>query len=454
MNFVTLTYAVFLPPVVIGYWLLPRSAGRWWLIGASLVFYGSWNPIYVPGFLALLTVNYLLGLLAPSRPRLAIVLAVCADLGLLGTFKYLDWLLGSAGLVWRWLTDRPLPWSPIGLILPLAISFVTFTMLAYVIDTAKGGAPERSWSRFALFVCFFPHLIAGPIMRGREFLPQVNRPRPFQMSHLRLALPFLVSGFAKKVLGDNLAPYVQATFAHIGTTSTVGLWLGILAFAFQILFDFSGYTGLALGSAALLGFHLPRNFDWPYRSGSVQEFWRRWHMTLSRWLRDYLYIPLGGSRHGPARTYLALAVTMLLGGLWHGAGYTFIIWGAWHGVGLAIHRFWSRERGFHLSAPLGWAVTFVFVLIGWVFFRASSLADALAFVQGMLIPRGGSIEVPGLVAVLLLAGVVFQWGSLTAWLRGVFPRSSMRRALALGTAVAVLVLLMPSTTPPFIYFQF
>ena len=454
MNFVTLTYALFLPIVVGGYWILPRRAGRWFLIVASLIFYGSWNPIYVPGFVVLLTANYLLGLLAAARPRLAIVLAVGIDLGLLAAFKYLDWLLGTAGLVWRWMIGRPLPWTPIGLILPLAISFVTFTMLAYVIDVGRGRAPERTWSRFALFVAFFPHLIAGPIMRAREFLPQVHRPRPFSITHLRLALPFLVSGFAKKVLGDNLAPYVQTTFAHTGSTSTIGLWLGVLAFAFQILFDFSGYTDLALGSAALLGFHLPRNFDWPYRSGSLQEFWRRWHMTLSRWLRDYLYIPLGGSRHGPLRTYLALSATMLLGGLWHGAGFTFIIWGAWHGFGLAIHRFWSRERGLHLPSLMGWLLTFIFVLMGWVFFRANTLSDALTFLKGMLIPQSGTEAVPGSVAVLLLGAVVFQWPPLTGWLRRALPRRSARRQLAYGLAVAAVLMLMPSTTPPFIYFQF
>ena len=454
MNFVTLTYALFLLVVVSGYWLIPLRWGKWWLLGASLVFYGSWNPIYVPGFVLLLTVNYWLGLASVRRPRMAVTLAVGLDLSVLGVFKYLDWVLGWAGMPWRWLTGQPLPWSPFGLVLPLAISFVTFTMLAYVIDTSRGRPPERNWSTFATFVMFFPHLIAGPIMRAREFLPQLHRPRPFMMSHLRLALPFLVSGLAKKVLGDDLAPFVQQTFNHVGDTSTVGLWLGVLAFAFQILLDFSGYTDLALGSAALLGFHLPRNFDWPYRSGSLQEFWRRWHMTLSRWLRDYVYIPLGGSRHGPARTYAALMATMLLGGLWHGAGFTFIVWGAWHGAGLAVHRYWSRERGHHLGRVAGWLLTFVFVLVGWVFFRAATMDDAMTYLSGMFLPRSGEVFVAAPAAVALIAAVVAQWLPVTHWLRHALPRGSARRQLAFGVVVAAAVLLMPPATPPFIYFQF
>jgi len=456
MNFVTLSYALFLVLVVAVYWLLPRRIGRWFLIAASLAFYGSWNVLYVPGFVALVVANWALGLLAVTRPRLAVIATVTLDLGLLAIFKYLDWVLGSsAGLLDLFTGDRP-QWGALGLILPLAISFVTFTMLAYVIDIGRGAKPERNLGRYTLFVTFFPHLIAGPIMRGYEFLPQVRHPRPLSLVHFRLALPLLVSGFIKKVLGDNLAPSVNAVFADPGAFASPFVWIGILAFAFQIFLDFSGYTDIALGSAHLLGFRLPLNFNWPYRATSIQDFWRRWHMTLSRWLRDYLYIPLGGSRHGPARTYLALILTMLLGGLWHGAGFTFLVWGLWHGVGLAVHRWWQRDRSNPLPVPtpLAWLMTFVFVLIGWVFFRAESMPAALQTLGRALSFDLSGQQLPVFVTLLCLVLLAGQWPGWVELFGRVFPSGSARRYLAYGTAVAAAVMLMPVQTISFIYFQF
>jgi alginate O-acetyltransferase complex protein AlgI len=456
VNFVTLSYAVFLVVVVVIYWLLPRRVGRWFLVAASLVFYGSWNALYVPGFVALLIANWAFGLLAVTRPRLAVVATIVLDLGLLALFKYADWLIGSSAGLLEMVTGQRQRWELLGFVLPLAISFVTFTMLAYVIDIARGARPERNLGRFALFVTFFPHLIAGPIMRGYEFLPQVRHPRPLAMVHLRLALPLLVGGFLKKVLGDNLAPSVNAVFAEPASFATPFVWVGILAFAFQIYLDFSGYTDIALGSAHLLGFRLPRNFEWPYRSTSIQEFWRRWHMTLSRWLRDYLYIPLGGSRHGRARTYLALLLTMLLGGLWHGAGLTFLIWGLWHGIGLAVHRWWQRDRAHPLSITpiLAWPMTFGFVLVGWVFFRAESVPAALSLLSRSVSFQLEGEALPLAIVLLCSALVVGQWPGWTRLFRWLAPSGTMRRQLAYGVAVAAAVILMPVQTVSFIYFQF
>jgi alginate O-acetyltransferase complex protein AlgI len=456
MNFVTLSYALFLPVVVVVYWLLPRRPGRWFLIAASLVFYGSWNALYVPGFMVLLAANWGFGQLAVTRPRLAVVGALVLDLGLLATFKYLDWLIGSSAGVLAFILGEPPEWGLLGLVLPLAISFVTFTMLAYVFDIARGSRPEPNLGRFALFVVFFPHLIAGPIMRGYEFLPQVRHPRPLALVHFRLALPLLVGGFIKKVLGDNLAPSVNAVFAEPDTFATPFLWVGILAFAFQIYLDFSGYTDIALGSAHLLGFRLPRNFDWPYRAASIQDFWRRWHMTLSRWLRDYLYFPLGGSRHGRARTYLALLLTMLLGGLWHGAGWTFLIWGLWHGAGLALHRWWQRDRArpLPIPAPFGWLMTFVFVLIGWVFFRAESLPAALSLLARSVSFDLSGEQLPLAVTALCAVLLIGQWPGWARIFTRLAPAGSARRYLAYGTATAAAVMLMPVQTVSFIYFQF
>ena len=459
MNFATLTYAGFLLAVVLIHWMLPRGRPRrWFLIGASLVFFGTWNWIYVPGFVALVVANWLLGLLGsrPGRGRLAIVLGVGLNLGILCVFKYADWVVGSSASLWARLFGEA-PFAPLSIILPLAVSFVTFTQLAYVIDTARGGRPERSLERYALFVTFFPHLIAGPIMRGHEFLPQVRHPRPFRVEFIRLALPLLVFGFLKKSLGDNLAPVADRVFADPAAFSTPALWIGVLAFTFQILLDFSGYTDMALGSAHLLGYRLPRNFDWPYRALSIQEFWRRWHMTLSRWLRDYVYFSLGGNRKGHVRTYVNLMLTMLIGGLWHGANLTFVVWGGWHGTGLAVQRWWSEGpgRSHRIIAPIAWAMTFLFVVLGWVFFRARSIEEALRILERMVVPSRGLTGLA--LAITGLALVAFALGQWTRWQAAavrLLPDRTYRRYAVYGLALLAGIALLPATTTPFIYFQF
>jgi alginate O-acetyltransferase complex protein AlgI len=466
--------------VVLVYWAIPRRLGRWFLLIASLLFYASWNVLYVPGFLVLIAANYGLGLLAATpRKRLAVWLAVLVDLGILGVFKYLEWAMGTTVSLYGWLTGQTLDAPVLGIILPLAISFVTFTMLAYVIDISRGARPERSPVRFGLFVTFFPHLIAGPIMRGREFLPQVRHPRPWSRTYLAIAAPLLVGGFLKKTLGDQLAPGVQTVFANPSHASTLGLWAGALAFAFQIYLDFSGYTDMALGSAALLGFRLPRNFDWPYRSLSIQEFWRRWHMTLSRWLRDYLYIALGGNRKGHIRTYVNLMLTMTLGGLWHGAGFTFVLWGIWHGAGLAFHRWWRTRgegRGGRPVPPepvadggpaaltggtprgvpawLSWLLTFAFVTLGWILFRAANLDVLLDYLRGMVTIHKGAQPFPLLVIALMLVGLAAQWPRVGTEVLRFVPTTSYRRAATYGVLLLLTILLVPVVSVDFIYFQF
>lgn len=460
MNFATLAYAGFLLAVVVIHWLLPRSIlRRWFLILASLAFFGTWNWVYVPGFAALVVANFGLGLLAarPGRERLAVRLAILANLGILCVFKYADWVVGSAANLWVRLVGGPAPFEALGIILPLAVSFVTFTQLAYVIDTARGARPERQFSRYALFVTFFPHLIAGPIMRGHEFLPQVRHPRPFRVEFIRLALPLLVVGLLKKTVGDALGPVADRVFADPASFSTPALWVGVFAFTFQILLDFSGYTDMALGSAQLLGYQLPRNFDWPYRSLSIQEFWRRWHMTLSRWLRDYVYISLGGNRKGTVRTYVNLFLTMLIGGLWHGANLTFIAWGGWHGAGLVTHRYWSTHFGrrIRIPPPVAWATTFLFVVVGWVFFRAGSIESALAILARMVVPHGGAQSLALALAGLLALGFALgQWPRLQETLRRLAPDRTYRRYAAYGLLLVAAVAMVPAQTVAFIYFQF
>lgn len=453
MSFATLTYGLFLAMVTVAYWTVGSRVRAPLLLAASLVFYGSWNVLFVPGFVVLIGVNWSLGLLASVRPKLAVSLAIAADLGLLGLFKYADWLVGSSASVVSHLMGTEVGFHPFGLILPLAISFVTFTLLAYVVDVGRGMRAEANPWRFAMFIAFFPHLIAGPILRGREFLPQVRHMRPWAAEHLRLAAPWLISGFLKKTLADNLAPAVATVFADPSGFSTAGVWIGILSFAFQIYFDFSGYTDFALGSAALLGFRLPQNFNWPYRATSIQEFWRRWHMTLSRWLRDYIYIPLGGSRHGVARTYLALALTWILGGLWHGAGLTFLVWGTYLAASISIHRWYSQHRTKGLPVGLAWALTFMVSLIGWVFFRATSMSNAADMLREAFTLHGGAEPGP-LVALLCAALLAGQWPGWQRLFRRLVPPASYRRYAVYGTAVAIGVLLVPVRAVTFIYFQF
>ena len=441
-----------------GYWLLPRSARRWWLLAASILFYASWNLLYVPGLLGIIVANHLLAQRIATRTgsarRRSLAIAVCLDLGVLGVFKYLDWVLGGSSSIVRWVTGRQVELGSLGLILPLSISFVTFTILAYVIDVYRGRVPERRLSNVALFITFFPHLVAGPIVRAHELLPQVRHPRPFRGAYLVDAAPQLSGGLLKKAVADQLAPAVGVALAHPGQLSSGALAVTLVAYTFQLYLDFSGYTDLALGSARLMGIRLPRNFDWPYRSSSMSEFWGRWHMTLSRWLRDYVFFPLGGTRRGERRTTINIMATMILCGLWHGAGLTFIVWGALQGAALAVHRWWRRRTG-HPVMPvlLAWAITFTFVCLVRIFFVAPDLASALRYLRALLSFQEGVAAPPLLVAAVII-GIIGQWPALERLFRRIAPAGTGRRWAAVGGAFAAGLVLLPTGAPDFIYFAF
>jgi D-alanyl-lipoteichoic acid acyltransferase DltB (MBOAT superfamily) len=375
----------FLPLSLAAFFVLGRRAS--WAIGAlvvaSLVFYGWWNPVYLPLILASIAFNFAIGQWlrrAPDRARAVLAFGIGANLLLLGVFKYTDFAVRNAAD----LTGLPLALPHI--VLPLGISFFTFTQIAYLVDVHRGKATEPSFLNYALFVSFFPHLLAGPILHHSEMMPQFaspsnKKPQPF---HLAAGLFLLAIGLVKKVcIADPLAPVAAAGFDHPESISALAAWLAVLAYTLQIYFDFSGYTDMALGAARMFNIQMPVNFDSPYQSTDIREFWRRWHMTLSRFLREYLYIPLGGNRHGDARTAVNVMATFLLGGLWHGAAWTFVAWGALHGLGLVCLRAWERS-GRRLPRPLAWALTFLFVMVTWVFFRASSLPAAGAMLQAMI----------------------------------------------------------------------
>jgi alginate O-acetyltransferase complex protein AlgI len=386
----------FLPVVLAGFFLIgARARPLWailWLVVASLFFYGWWRPEFVFLILGSATVNYLIGLRLGMRPdRSLLTFGIAANLATLGWFKYSGFLAELAND----LADSGLPVPDV--VLPLGISFYTFQQIAYLVDANAGIAREKSFARYLLFVTFFPQLIAGPIVHHREMLSQFHRPETYRprLANLLLGLGAFSIGLFKKVfIADPLGPQAALAFgpAADGIVPVFAdAWFGSLAYTLQLYFDFSGYSDMAVGLGLMFGIRLPFNFMSPFKSASIIEFWRRWHITLSRFLRDYLYIPLGGNRHGLWRRYRNLMIVMLLGGLWHGAGWTFIVWGGLHGTFLVINYGWRvlRDRlGMNKSyGRLGHAAavltTFLAVNISFVFFRADSLAHALLIVQAM-----------------------------------------------------------------------
>ena len=378
---------LFLPVTLFGYYGLARKPGGriWWLILASFVFYGYWDYRLIPLLAGSIIVNWLLARLHPRVPaRLIAILGVTANLLVLGIFKYADFFADVAA----WFSGQPRePWS---IILPLGISFFTFQQISYLVDLERRGTPAYGFRDYALFVCFFPQLIAGPIVRHNELIPQfeITPLRPGLNERMSRGFILLICGVAKKVfVADPLARIADPIFSAAAAGNPLSFadgWIASCAFGLQIYFDFSGYSDMALGLALLFGFALPVNFERPYIATSIRDFWRRWHITLSRFLRDYLYIPLGGSRKGPVVGAAALMATMLLGGLWHGAGMTFVIWGGLHGLALAINHAWSKAA-IPLAPVLAWAFTMLFVFIAWVLFRADSFDAAVGIYRAMIL---------------------------------------------------------------------
>lgn len=389
--FLPATLAVFF---LLGQRGLTRGAGLW-LVLASLFFYGWWNPHYLLLIIISITANYWIGIgINHARhgrigvsPKALLTLGVVLNLGALGYYKYANFFLTN--------TERLFGahWQTPEILLPLAISFFTFTQIAYLVDAYQGVTEAYDFLYYALFVSFFPHLIAGPIVSYRRLMPQFAQAQTyqFQPENVAAGLSLFSMGLAKKVLiADNLAPLSQVLFDGASPSSSlIATWMGALAYTFQLYFDFSAYSDMAIGLARMFNVRFPLNFNSPYKARDISDFWRRWHMTLSHFLRDHLYIPLGGNRHGESRRYLNLMLTMLLGGLWHGAGWTFVLWGALHGGYLAVHHAWQRSVrnvAWAHGMPFkwaGWGMTFLAVVVGWVFFRSHSCTQACDILRGM-----------------------------------------------------------------------
>lgn len=385
MLFPTLTFiGQFLLPVLVLFYATARMGGTRWalavLVIASLVFYGWFHPSHLAVLLSSMVINYWIAdRIIALRPRSSgfrfLVAGVCFNIGLLAWFKYAAFFSDVLNSVTGWELGLQ------AVLLPLGISFITFQKIAYLVDAWRGRFPSKRWSDYALFVTFFPQLIAGPIVHQPEFFPQIERGEFARWRNDRIAAgaAIFALGMGKKLLLADAfgrdADYAFIHFAEMASASAVEAWLGVLAYTFQIYFDFSAYSDMAIGLGLLFGVTLPENFVAPYRATSLIEFWRRWHITLSRFLRDYIYLPLGGKAGGQFRQVINLSITMLIGGLWHGPAWTFVAWGAAHGAALSANHVWRRSR-WRCPTALGWVATFLFVSMAWVLFRAQDFGVA------------------------------------------------------------------------------
>ena len=465
MLFNTLQFFVFLAVVLIAFYSSPRSWRRIILLAASYFFYMSWIPKFILLLLALTVIDYtaarwIARTESPRSRKTALIVSLSANLGLLGFFKYYNFFAANIAH----LLGRPESSFALSIILPLGISFHTFQSMSYVIDVyRREQKPIVNPVDYALFISFFPQLVAGPIVRAREFFGDLYHWQAPNSAEVLRGLLLVILGLAKKmVMADQFAQVANNYFKDVaGHPGLLTAWSGVVAFGIQIYFDFSGYTDMAIGMALLLGFHFPVNFRRPYLASSITDFWHRWHMSLSRWLRDYLYIPLGGNRHGRLTTYRNLMLTMLLGGLWHGASWNFVVWGGYHGGLLSIERMLGLKRApeenrWTLFYPVRAILTFVLVMIGWVFFRAINFHDSIYVLHQMFTGHIGAMFLmrwqTDLALFTLLLAVLEE---KKAW----FERIAIGPAWAYGAVCALLLLSVEllgytEASLPFVYFQF
>ena len=499
MLFISWEFAVFLALVLAGLRVMPtRESRQCLLLVSSAVFYGSHTPWHLlilaaPAMIDFACAAHIEDTENPAARKQWLLLSLVSNLGLLAYFKYADFFADSVGQLFGVTT------VPLGLALPLGISFFVFKTLSYTIDVYRREIPAcRSLWRYAMFVSYFPELVAGPIVRASVFLPQLDRKLEPSRARTVVGVQLILLGVTKKLfVADRLATLVNPVFLAPEAYSQFTVLSAVVAYSLQIYCDFSGYSDIAIGVSRIIGFDLPENFNMPYLATSITEFWRRWHITLSQWLRDYLYVPLGGNRKGARRTYINLMLTMLLGGLWHGAAWTFVMWGLLHGLGLAVHKVWTQRvshgrRPFH--GVVGWLLTYAFVCAGWVFFRASDSETAMLILRKIvgLEPGGASwVYLP----LLLIVPLVVAAHAAGAWIAGqekrtntvpetwvpapsfasrmydsaagialrphraaglymLLPRPGFVSAFVLTVWLMGLFLFSPVHTRPFIYFQF
>ncbi len=453
---------VFLPVTYLVFWSLRAKTARYvWLTVTGYVFYGYWDPKFCLLMLFSTLVSYSAGLgflrwdHDPRARKALLVVPIAVDLALLGVFKYAGMTVESINWAFRSWGGRA-PIEPVNIILPIGISFYTFHTITYIVDSYRRRIePTRNFFEFACYVSLFSQLVAGPIVRFCELQEDLDAiDRRDRRQYVDLGWSFFAVGLIQKMLiADTIAAVIDPAFKDAPALSTAGAWLCMLGYTYQLYFDFAGYSNMAVGLGYLFGMHIPQNFNSPYRALNPADFWRRWHISLSRCLRDYLYIPLGGNRGTAAETYRNLMVTMLLGGLWHGASWTFVVWGGYHGLLLSLYRRWPRLW----DGRPAWAqrfFTFLLVVFGWTFFRAATWPDAMTLFDRMLVPHGGPLPTgtPLLALMLAVAGAVAHLGPNTFQMRHEW-RPAEAAAI---TALVVLCLagMYGGQVSPFLYFQF
>ncbi len=460
---------IFLPIMLIGYfWLLHKRlvlGSKVWLVGGSLFFYGFWNIIYIPLLLASIFINFFVGAAMADAPQTderakllktfsskkLLLFGIFFNIALLAYFKYTDFFLTNFNGIFG--TNVPLT----HIILPLGISFFTFTQIAFLVDAYKNEVKEVDLLRYMLFVTYFPHLLAGPILHHKEMMPQFASRWNFVLRWKNITsglFLFSLGLFKKVIIADFFADYANYFYADTSALDMLQAWATSLSYTLQLYFDFSGYTDMAIGVSLLFNIRLPINFNSPYKATSIQDFWRRWHMTLSRFLRDYIYIPLGGSRKGSMRTSINLMATFIIGGIWHGAGWTYVFWGFLHGMALVINHIW-KSLGLKLPTVVAWFLTFNFVNLAWVFFRAPTWEDATTVVNMMFAWSEFNLDdiyessvywqvIIGILLTLLLKNSN-QWAKMQK------PKLNYDLLTALLLIIGILSL---SKVSEFIYFQF
>lgn len=465
MLFNTPQFFAFLAIVLALFYAAPYAVRKYLLLAASYFFYMCWIPQFILLLLALTAIDYsaarwIAGTHSPRSRKTALIVSLCANLGLLGFFKYYNFFAGNLAQ----LLHQPTGTFALSIILPLGISFHTFQSMSYVIDVYRREQKlVTNVVDYALFISFFPQLVAGPIVRAREFFADLYQWQRPSSQEILNGLLLVLLGLAKKMaVADQFAQVANIYFRNpAAQPGMLTAWSGAVAFGIQIYFDFSGYTDMAIGMALLFGFHFPLNFRRPYLAQSITDFWHRWHMSLSRWLRDYLYIPLGGNRHGRLMTYRNLMLTMLLGGLWHGASWNFVVWGGYHGMLLSLERMFGIRRSagdqrWPFFYPLRAVATFALVTIGWIFFRAPTFSDSLIVVRSMLTGVAGNCLIPAWM--LSLAVLTLILGFLEEK-KGWFARVATGSAWSYGLVGALLLLSVEligftGAAVPFVYFQF
>ena len=454
----------FLPAVLIGYFVLNHfnhsDFAKGWLFLSSLFFYSWWNPLYLPIILGSMLFNYLIGKVLNNpggdrKKRLTLAMGITCNLLLLIFFKYTDFLIENFNMA------AGTHMSLLYITLPLAISFFTFQQIAYLVDSYRGLTGTYSFFNYGLFVAFFPQLIAGPIVHHSEMMPQFydHNNKHFSYENFTRGLYVFFMGLGKKVIiADSFAVFANYGYGNTADLTVLDGWITSLSYAGQLYFDFSGYTDMAIGAALMFNINIPVNFNSPYKARSIQDFWRRWHITLSRFLRDYVYIPLGGNRSGEFKTLSNLMITFIIGGIWHGAGWTFVFWGFLHGGGLIVHRLWQKT-GLKLPDVIAVILTFNFVNIAWVFFRAPTWTDATNVLSAMFgAGKPLSLSVTVLTDVyalpMALCGIVLLFYKNTNQLSQEFTFSKKQMVSAISLITLGMLFINSTTANDFLYFDF